>query len=365
MNNPLKHIVVQFLNFSRSDRNAILILSVLILVVITANVIVVNLEQKPSVDSSDYAKIINEWGNESVNDESQVKSLFHFNPNTISESKLDSLQIPIFIKQNIINYRKAGGIFNSVIDFRKIYGVNDSIYNAIESFIEIAKEDLPKRTFKKKRKNEITGNFDPNKADFIELKEFGFSNYQANNLLKYRDKGGVIEEQTDLQKIYEIDSLFYSSIKEHVQIEKEINAIPKKLNSVYINIEINGADTTELVKLKGIGSVYARRIVKYRNLLGGFYSKEQLLEVYNFPEETFHAIKNQISIDTTSIKKIRINFAEYSDLLKHPYLNKKQVEGILDFRNKNGFFENISQIQAVDLLDEKTYMKMKPYFISR
>lgn len=365
MNNPFKHIINQYLKFSRSDRNAILILGTLILVVIIANTIVLKLEQKPSFDLSDYAKIMDEWDKVSTIDDSHVQSLFHFNPNTISESKLDSLQIPIFIKKNLINYRKAGGKFNSVRDFRKIYGVNDSIFMELETYIEIEKNNLLKKTYRTKVEKEISGYFDPNKANFVVLKEFGFNNFQANNLLNYRRNGGVIRNAADLLKIYGIDSLFYSKTVSFVEIEKEINTILQEPKLEIESIEINCADSTKLVRLKGIGSVYAMRIIKYRNLLGGFYAKEQLLEVYNFPEETFNEIENYIYIDTTLIKKIRINFAEYSDLLRHPYLNKKQTESILNYRNKNGVFSGITKIQLIEAIDKETFIKLQPYFTCR
>lgn len=365
MNNPFKRLVSQYLKFSRSDRNAILILGALILVVIIANVFVKNMKQEPSFNLSEYSKILSEWNIGSAKEDLQVKSLFHFNPNYISKNRLDSLQIPDFIKRNIISYRNAGGKFYSVLDFRKIYGVNDSIFEVLKPYLEIEEEKTPVKSIGTKSEKEIVGYFDPNKADFGKLKEFGFNNFLANNLVNFRKKGGFIKDVADLKKIYGMDSVFYSKIIQYVQIEKKVDEIFDQPRSTIISIEINSADSTEFVKLRGIGPVYAMRILKYRNLLGGFYSKEQLLEVYNFPEETFYEIKNHISIDTTLIKKIRINFVEYSELLRHPYLNKKQVGSILNFRNKNGIISDISKIQVVESLDSETLMKLRPYFTCR
>ena len=67
--------------------------------------------------------------------------------------------------------------------------------------------------------------------------------------------------------------------RENKQDENKIyNRIKPKLPPVVV--EINTADSAELMRLNGIGASFSRRIVKYRNLLGGFISKEQLLEVY-------------------------------------------------------------------------------------
>ena len=364
MSNPFKQFVNQFNKYSRSDRNAILILSGLILIVITVNVILDNIESKPKFDSSEYEKIAAEL-EAAINENSIKQSLFYFNPNLISESQLDSLLLPSKIKQNLLAYLKAGGKFYSVNSFRKLYGMNDSIFKALEQFIIVEerrpKKELPKIVAKKK----ITGYFNPNKANFDELKEFGFSNYQAKNLINYRDKGGVFNKAGDVRKIYGVDSIFFKTIKNHIQIEIQIETpVKEKIVEVY-NIELNRADSAGLVKLPGIGSVYAIRIIKYRELLGGYYSKKQLLEVYNLPEETFLNIEKYISVDSLLISKIRINFTEFKDLLRHPYLNKKQVGAILNFKEKNGAFESISTLQLIDEIDPVTYSKIKPYFTCR
>ncbi len=69
-----------------------------------------------------------------------------------------------------------------------------------------------------------------------------------------------------------------------------------------LRIELNSADTTELKKLRGIGSKLSQRIVKYRTKLGGFSSKEQLKAVYGLSEETYEAILPHVWVDSTAIQ---------------------------------------------------------------
>jgi DNA uptake protein ComE-like DNA-binding protein len=154
-------------------------------------------------------------------------------------------------------------------------------------------------------------------------------------------------------------------IENHIRIENIKESPVANYSNVVIRIELNSADSTELMKLDGIGSVYAARILKYRDLLGGYYSVSQLLEVYNFPEETFKKIENSIFADTLLVKKIRINFAEYADLLRHPYLSKKQVEAVLNYRDKNGPIQNILQLKTNGLVDPETFSRIRPYFTCR
>ena len=132
-----------------------------------------------------------------------------------------------------------------------------------------------------------------------------------------------------------------------------------------IRIELNKADSVGLIQLNGIGATYATRIIKYRNLLGGYYSKKQLSEIYNFPEETYTRIQSQIYVDTAQIVKIRINFAEFSELIRHPYINKVQVKALLTYRETNGSLKNLSELHAIKGFDIETIKKISPYVTCR
>lgn len=99
-------------------------------------------------------------------------------------------------------------------------------------------------------------------------------------------------------------------------------------------IELNQADTLTLKKIPGIGSTFARRIVGYRELLGGFYTVEQLAEVYGIDEERYNALHTSFKVDTTCIQPLRVNQLSFKELLRHPYLNTSQVRQIERLRRK-------------------------------
>lgn len=365
MSNKIRQFWDNYNNFSKSDRNAILTLSVLILLSVIANIIVINIQPKSKFNTEEYEQLLKKLTLQNNNFESGSKTLFVFDPNTIVPEMLDSLDLPGSIKRNILNYRKAGGRFNNPSQLRKIYGMTDSIFDAIEEYIVISEtSDSVDSNYIVKSKS-INGVFDPNIADFNQLIDFGFNSFQANNLINFRTKAGVFRNKNDLLKIYGIDSAFFRSIENYIKIEVLDEVKPINDNPVFVNVELNSADSTKLVQLNGIGSVFATRILKYRDLLGGFYSTSQLLEVYNFPVETLQKIEKNISVDTITIKKIRLNFAEYSELIRHPYFNKKQVEAIINYRNRNGSFENINQLKSNGLIDSETFLKLRPYLTCR
>ena len=125
-------------------------------------------------------------------------------------------------------------------------------------------------------------------------------------------------------------------------------------------IELNQADTLTLRKIPGIGSTFARRIVSYRELLGGFYTVEQLAEVYGIDEDRYNALYPWFKTDTTCIQPLRINHLSFKELLRHPYLNTSQVRQIERLRRK----APLSGWNNLILLEEFTdldHQRLQPY----
>ena len=128
-----------------------------------------------------------------------------------------------------------------------------------------------------------------------------------------------------------------------------------------IMIEINGCDSTELLRLPGIGAVLSSRIVRYRNLLGGFASTEQLQEVYGLRPETFNSIKDMITVDTTLIDKINVNTADFRRFSRLPYFERQEINDLLKYRNTNGQIHNINELIENSILSDDKAAKIKPY----
>lgn len=368
MKKTFRQIFKDYFNFSKKDRNAVVAVSVLIFLFLTGILIVGNIELKPSSDFSAIIQALEDWENQTKSAD-ENRTLFRFNPNTISEEALDSLNLPAFIKRNMMSYRSAGGNFKNPHDVRRIYGMNDSIFAQIEDYIQLPavipdiSEEKPDLKVELKPTFHV---FDPNTVNKDELLSSGFNQFQASNLIKYRESGGKFFQSEDLLKIYGIDSAFYNSIKSFIhvaEIPDEVHVDKTEPNP--IQIELNSADSTDLVQLNGIGPVYAARILKYRNLLGGFYGKHQLLEVYGFPEETYLAISENLATDSLRVKKLRINFAGYAELIRHPYFKKSNVEAILNFRQNNGPFSSQEQLLAEGLIDTATFAIIRPYITCR
>ncbi|MDD4777013.1 MAG: helix-hairpin-helix domain-containing protein [Fermentimonas sp.] len=126
------------------------------------------------------------------------------------------------------------------------------------------------------------------------------------------------------------------------------------------SIRLNETDTTQWKKIPGIGSVYASRIVKYKNLLGGYVHKEQLMEVYGIDDELYWRIEIYIFEDS-NYSKLNINELEFRDLLRHPYLDYEQVKTIVNLRERKGSINSIDELSMLAEFTPEDIERLKPY----
>lgn len=145
-----------------------------------------------------------------------------------------------------------------------------------------------------------------------------------------------------------------------VEYKRENHAVTKKPVRI---IELNSCDSVSLEALPGIGPVLSARIIKYRNLLGGYASVEQLREVYGLTEDTYNIICGRLSADTSAIRKIKINTADYRQLIRLPYFEKEEVSAILKYRKENGRIGSIIEIIENNLISREKAVKVRAYLV--
>lgn len=208
--------------------------------------------------------------------------------------------------------------------------------------------------------------FNPNNLPEQDWKKLGLSDKQIRSIKNYESKGGRFRRKEDLEKMYAISSELYASLEPYVDIPTEEKiTLPEKINDTHkyvetVLLELNSADSVQLTSVKGIGPFFAKNIIKYKNLLGGYSSKEQLMEVWKFDKEKYEAIEKFVTVDASKIQKININTCTAKEL-KHPYLTWKIAKGIVNYRAKHGNFTALEEIKRTDLLTEELFLKVAPY----
>lgn len=126
-------------------------------------------------------------------------------------------------------------------------------------------------------------------------------------------------------------------------------------------VELNAADSAGLDALKGIGPKLSVRIIRYRDLLGGFCRKEQLFEVYGMDSTRVLPLLDHVTVDTLLIHKMDVNKATFSELLRHPYLDINAVKAIVNYRNRNGAFHSLDELQTANVISDSLFSIIRPY----
>lgn len=126
-------------------------------------------------------------------------------------------------------------------------------------------------------------------------------------------------------------------------------------------IDLNTATKEVLADLPGIGKVLSERIIKYRDVLGGFCKKEQLKEVYGITGEVFELMKIQISVNEQKVRKLNPNTATLLELDKHPYISEKLARQIINYREKVKKYQQVNDLSQLYEMDESTLEKLSPY----
>lgn len=130
-----------------------------------------------------------------------------------------------------------------------------------------------------------------------------------------------------------------------------------------LSFELNTADSLDLVQLYNIGPVIARRILKYRSLLGGYVRREQLREVYGIDSARYNDIAPHLTVDPSRITPIDINTADIDRLKRHPYLDYYQAKAIIRLREEKGAYAGVRDILNIPIIDSETFTRIEPYLI--
>lgn len=226
-----------------------------------------------------------------------------FDPNTVDSITLRHLGFKAWQAKNLLTYRAKGGRYRKPEDLKKLYGMTDSMYLALETYIKIT----------------------PQLIDTITTDSLTINIVQADSM----------------QRRY-----------------------PQKKDTI---INIRTADTTLLKLIPNIGPYRARQIVRYRQQLGGFAHVEQILEapgLENIPDSILrHFILDSIHVQPISVNKasakqlsrhpyLRFEQAKaiYEFRRKHIHL-----DSIQQLRELEGFNEELLQNLVPYLSFDKNY----------
>jgi competence protein ComEA len=361
----LKHLFREYFSYTASEKKGLFVLVTLLLILYLLPFVFKRTETSESIINQEKQKQIDslissiENRPEIKKAKTQLGKLESFDPNKVNEDELHSLGFTSFQTSNLIKFRNKGGRFKEKTDLLKIYGVNQSDFDRLNDYILISVDETPEKKVKRIVKKEYKlFPFDPNVISSKEWESLGVGNEISNRIKKYLTGGGHFKKASDLEKIYGFNLVKIAELIPYVKIEGK----PKlDFSTDQLIVHLNSSDTMQLKQLPGIGSSFSARIVKYRELLGGFVSKDQLLEVYGISKEKFIRISPMLVMDSVPVRRIGLNSFDAAKLRKHPYIDSRMSKDIVRFRDRNGNFTSIDQLQSHKIVSDSIYLKLIPY----
>ena len=298
----------------------------------------------------------------------QVQS-FAFDPNTVSSQDLERLGLSPKQASAFISYRskaKYGRAFRKPEDIRRLSTMSDQQKDHLVGLAIIPpEEEKPKAPAQRFA-------FDPNTISPDSLQLLGFPAWQAKALVRYRgDREITFRRPTDLRRVGALDSALVEEVLELVRIAPATSPAPARSPETYAytpkppppppaSFDINSTDTIAWRSLPGIGAYRAKRIVRYRDALGGFSSIKQVAETRGLPDSTFQAILKYLAPGKI-YRPIAINRAKYEALKKHPYISRNLANSIVKNREKFGRFNGPEDLTRLRLINDENKALIVPY----
>ena len=243
--------------------------------------------------------------------------------------------------------------------------------------------------------------FDPNVADSTQLLRLGLAPFQVRSIYRYRAKGGRFSTKDDFRRVYRLTNEQWERLSPLIRIDRKYQLVdvPQNAPRTYPSrnkeasvadaaanssdeivdsalpepmprpaypikltgdetIDINTADSAQLCRVPGIGPYFSRKIVWYRQRLGGYVSTEQLLQIEDFPAD---AIAWMIVADTDGVRKLEVNHLSTRKLMKHPYMGYYRAQEIADYRRVHGPIRDAETLKTLPHFTQEDIQRLLPY----
>ncbi len=241
-----------------------------------------------------------------------------------------------------------------------------------ERFME--KRKIAEQPVMGERKELRLFSFDPNTIPADSLRLMNLPGFVTENMMRYRSAGGIFRKPDDIGKIYGMDTSLYKELLPFVFIEqqgsdkssRQANPLSEfTTGDTSFRISLNEADSALLTMIPGVGQAYSTRIIKYRELLGGFYNPEQLMEVYGMDSSRYSKLLKFCVVDSSMIRWIDLNSASFKELIAHPYIDRSETYAILHYRKYANKISDPEELLTNQIIDKERFKKIAPYLTTK
>lgn len=273
-----------YFTFSRTERNGLIVLVVIIAVLITARIVIPNIRKSITYDFSEFQDEISEFeksldnGKISSGEEVPVEKgndITYFDPNSAAPEELEKTGLQTRVIRNIIKYREKGGRFNTREDLKKIYGLDLNEYMRIEPYILI-RVDSADTMFTVKPPVPL------NMSDSDDLAGiYGIGPVLSSRIIKYRKLLGGYVNVEQLLEVYGMTTENFKSVRDFLYVD----------SSMVSHINLNEVSAEELSRHPYLSDYQARSLIAYREIKGKFTDPDEIIRNGLLPDEIYKKIK--------------------------------------------------------------------------
>ena len=213
--------------------------------------------------------------------------------------------------------------------------------------------------------------FNPNFITDFKGYKLGMSSEEIDRLLDYRKQNKWINSKEDFKKVTKVSDSFLDQISSYFKFPDWISN-PKPKYSDWIKgfkektfdqkIDLNSATQLELKKVNGIGEALSKRIIDYRDKLGGFTNDIQLYEVYGLDYQLTVKVRNDFTVKTPKeIIKMNLNKISASDIATVPGISFELAKRIWEFRILNERIVDFIELKKIEGLTERKLQGIQLY----
>jgi competence ComEA-like helix-hairpin-helix protein len=219
-----------------------------------------------------------------------------FDPNTADSSTLVHLGFKPWQAKNMVKYRAAGGRYRKPEDLKKLYGMTDSMYQALTPYIYIAREEVDSVAVDSLRKDSLPRWKEENKdtilnlrtADTVELKMIhGIGSYRARQIVRYREQLGGFVSVEQVLEAKGMENVDADSLLAHFWIDS-VKIEPMNVNSV----GVQRLSRHPYLRFEQAQAIYELRRKKIR-----LDSIQQLQQIECISAETLEKIAPYLNFD--------------------------------------------------------------------
>jgi len=214
--------------------------------------------------------------------------------------------------------------------------------------------------------------FNPNFITDFKGYTLGMSPEEIDRLKRFRNKNQWINSVKDFQKVTKVSDSLLAEISPYFKFPEWVtNRKPKKIyykNNGFVEksfqqkIDLNIATQEQLQKVSGIGEALSKRIVTYRDKLGGFSSDSQLYNVYGLNPEVVKRTLNEFAVKTPKeIVKMNLNKISASDIATVPSISFELAKRIWEYRVLNEQIKDFSELEKIEGMTQRKLKGIQLY----